>query len=71
MGVSMQSVAKDAVAEVTYRATAAGRDVQIQLRVAPATATAADAYRRLSARYPGVDPLSLEIEHRRAAHTYA
>jgi hypothetical protein len=53
---------------VIYRATTrAGREVELRLAMSAADATVDDAWRRLSALHPGVDPFSLEIECRAIA----
>jgi hypothetical protein len=54
-----------APAHVVYRASrSSGRMVEIHLAIAPAAATVADAWSRLTAVHPDVDPTSLEIEIR-------
>jgi hypothetical protein len=51
--------------QVTYRAAAAGGgDAAVRFVADPAQATMGDAWSRLSALYPGIDPMSLEIELR-------
>lgn len=58
------------LADVTYRATAAGRkEVAIHLHLTPEAATVADAWARLTAVQQDIDPLSLEIEIREGAGT--
>jgi hypothetical protein len=57
--------ASEGVAEITYRANVIdGREIVIRLLRAPDTATLADAWARLAALDPGVDPMSIEIEIR-------
>jgi hypothetical protein len=57
--------ASEAVAEITYRANVIdGTEVVIRLQRAPDTATPADAWTRLVALDPGIDPMSIEIEIR-------
>jgi hypothetical protein len=59
--------ASEAVAEITYRANVIdGREVVVRSQRAPDTATLADAWARLTALDPGVDPMSIEIEIREA-----
>jgi hypothetical protein len=53
-------------AYVVYRGTGRGnRPVEVHLVAAPAIATAADAWTRLTRLDPSVDPRSIEIETRR------
>jgi hypothetical protein len=55
----------DAFADITYRANVIdGREVVVCLRRPPEAATLADAWARLAALDPGVDPRSIEIEIR-------
>ena len=55
----------EAIADITYRANViGGRELVIRLRRAPEAATLADAWARLAAIDPGVDPMSIEIEIR-------
>jgi hypothetical protein len=55
----------DAFADITYRANVIdGREVVVCLRRPPEAATLADAWARLAAVDPGVDPRSIEIEIR-------
>jgi hypothetical protein len=54
-----------ALARVTYRATVGGgREAAIHIVVPPDAATVADAWRRFSAMFAEVDPMSLEVEVR-------
>jgi hypothetical protein len=53
-------------AEITYRATASWGEAEVRLRMDPSCATVADAWRRLSTRYAGLDPRTVEIEVRYA-----
>jgi hypothetical protein len=57
----------EAVADITYRANLIdGGELTVRLRRAPEAATLADAWARLAALDPGVDPMSIEIEIREA-----
>jgi hypothetical protein len=57
----------EAVADITYRANATDAgEVVVRLRRAPEAATLADAWARLSALDPGIDPMSIEVEIREA-----
>ncbi len=54
-----------AVADITYRANVAdGGELVVRLQRAPEAATLADAWARLVAFDPAVDPRSIEIEIR-------
>lgn len=51
--------------QVTCRATLDdGRDAEVRFVADPAQATIGDAWRRLSALHPDIDPMSLEVETR-------
>jgi hypothetical protein len=53
---------------VVYRGTLpGGGEGELRLRLDPAAATLADAWARLSGRFGGVDPTSIEIEVYEAA----
>jgi hypothetical protein len=53
------------VADITYRANRIdGGELTARLRCAPEAATLADAWARLAALDPGVDPMTIEIEIR-------
>jgi hypothetical protein len=61
-------VTSDVRCAIVYRATiAGGREAEVRLSLDPAAATLADAFARLSARFQGVDPRSIEIELREHA----
>jgi hypothetical protein len=62
--------ASETVADITYRANAIdGREIVVRLQRTPEAATLADAWARLVAIEPNVDPMSIEIEVREAAPT--
>jgi hypothetical protein len=66
LGETMRRISK-AIADITYRAKViGGRELAIRLHRAPDAATLADAWARLAAIDPGVDPMSIEIEIREA-----
>jgi hypothetical protein len=62
--------ASETVADITYRANAIdGREIVVRLQRAPEAATLADAWARLVAIEPNVDPMSIEIEVRETLPT--
>jgi hypothetical protein len=58
----------EAIAAITYRANViGGGELVVHLQRAPDATTLADAWARLVAIDPGVDPMSIEIEIREGA----